>query len=240
MSTRSLARHPLTGALLRPVGFRKDGRPIFPILGGSEPPNQPPNPPKRPDRPDGISEAEWSALGDPGKTALVRERQRATAAETALAAARATPPKPADPPKPPADGGQPDIAALIRDAVKQAVNPLLERDLQRETEAAAAAIRDSVVSAAGERFHDVTDALAQVDLTQLTDGNGRPDKPKIDAALDELLTRKPHLGKAIDPRRQTPPGTPLGGGGGTQGPLDDRVKATLARMQSSAGVKFAD
>lgn len=50
MSKSSLIRrHPLTGAVLGPLGYRKDGRPIFPILGGSEPPNQPPaDPPKDP------------------------------------------------------------------------------------------------------------------------------------------------------------------------------------------------
>jgi hypothetical protein len=40
--------HPLTLKQIRPVGFRKDGRPIWPILGGSEPPNQPPAPPAGP------------------------------------------------------------------------------------------------------------------------------------------------------------------------------------------------
>lgn len=35
-------------------------------------------------RPDGVSDAEWSALGDPGKAALVRERQRVAAAEARI------------------------------------------------------------------------------------------------------------------------------------------------------------
>lgn len=38
MSVRTLPRHRFTGQ--RAVGFRKDGRPIFPIAGGSEPPDQ--------------------------------------------------------------------------------------------------------------------------------------------------------------------------------------------------------
>jgi hypothetical protein len=39
----------LPSRYFRPVGFRKDGRPIFPIAGGSEPPNQPPaDPPTDP------------------------------------------------------------------------------------------------------------------------------------------------------------------------------------------------
>jgi hypothetical protein len=156
MSTSTLPRrrHPLTGRPIVPVGYRKNGRPIMPILGGSEPPNQPtpapappapsPTPPAAPEKPDGVTDAEWAALGDPGKSALVRERQRAQAAETALAAARAgqpqppkpAPPKPADPP-PKGPDGQPDIAAMIQQAVQAAVNPLLERDATREAVEAA-------------------------------------------------------------------------------------------------------
>lgn len=37
-----------------------------------------------PARPDGVSDAEWSALGDPGKAALVRERAKVTAAEARI------------------------------------------------------------------------------------------------------------------------------------------------------------
>lgn len=224
-----------------------------PVGGGGQPPAhppapptpQPPAPPAQPERPDGVSEAEWAALGDPGKSALVRERGRATAAEQALAAARTTPPaprpapptKPADPPKGP--DGQPDLAAIVQQAVTAAIAPFQEAEARREAESAASTIRDAVTSAASTRFHDSTDALLHIDLTTLTDGTGRPDQQKISTALDDLLTRKPHLGKVIDPRRQAPPGTPIGGGVvGSTVPLDDRVKATLARMQQTTGVKF--
>jgi hypothetical protein len=251
MSTRTLPRiHPLTGRALRPVGYRKNGRAIFPVLGGSEPPNQspanPPNPPASPaEKPDGVTDAEWAALGDPGKAAIVRERQRATAAEQALAAARANPPtppklvppKPIEPPKP----GEPvDIAAQIRAGIEAAMAPLLERDATREASQAAEKIREAVTTAASERFHDASDALAQIDLTTLTDGEGKADPAKVTAALDDLLTRKPHLGKAVDNRRRAADGSLIGGAPGAEAPLDDRVKATLARMQASTGVKFAE
>lgn len=221
--------------------------------GGNPPAPTPPTDnggqPPAGDRPDGVSEAEWNALGDPGKAALVRERAARTAAEQALAAARAaTPPpkpgppaapKPTDPPK--TADGEPDIAAMIRSAVEAATAPLLEAQAQRDAEAAATVIRDAVTTAASARFHDASDALAQVDLASLTDGNGRPDEQKITAALDDLLARKPHLGRAVDNRRQAPPGSAIGAGnGGAAAPLDDRVKATLARMQQASGVKFAD
>lgn len=37
-----LNTHPVTGRALHPLGFRRDGRPIWPVLGGSEPTGQPP------------------------------------------------------------------------------------------------------------------------------------------------------------------------------------------------------
>ena len=203
------------------------------------------DPPAAPERPEGVSDAEWAALGDPGKAAIVRERAARTAAEQALAATRAPKPTapPAAPPKvtevPKGPDGQPDIAALIQAAVTQAVAPFVERDAQREAEQAAGRLRDTVATAASARLHDPSDALAHIDLTTLTDGNGQPDPAKVTAALDDLVARKPHLAKVVDDRRHAPPGSPLGGGGGTQAPLDDRVKATLARMQASSGVKFA-
>lgn len=40
-------------------------------------------------RPDGVSDAEWAALGDPGKAAIVRERHAAAEAQQRLAAAEA-------------------------------------------------------------------------------------------------------------------------------------------------------
>ncbi|HXH57733.1 hypothetical protein [Iamia sp.] len=198
-------------------------------------PPAPPVPP--PERPDGVTDAEWAALGDPGKAAIVRERARATAAEQALAAARrppvvlpATPPPP--PPKETKPGDPPDIASLIQEGIAQAIRPILDRDAQREAAQAAETIRDTVTTAAAPLFLDPTDALAQVNLPDLTDGAGKPDQAKITAALDDLLKRKPHLGRAVDDRRRPAPGHPLGGGGAPTGSLDDRVKAQLELMKT--------
>lgn len=47
MGNATIKHHPLTGALLVPLGYRKDGRAIWPILGASEPAPEPtptPNP----------------------------------------------------------------------------------------------------------------------------------------------------------------------------------------------------
>lgn len=208
-------------------------------------------PPAAPERPDGITEQEWNALGDPGRAAIVREREARQAAERALAASRARPAPPKqDPPAPepgkqdppkvdPPKTGEIDIAAIVQQAVQAAVQPFVERDQQREADQAANQVRDAVLEAAKNRLHDATDALTSIDLTTVLDGNGGPDATKIKDALDNLVIRKPHLAKIVDDRRfSAQPGVGPTPGGSTP-PINDRVKDTLARMQASAGVKFA-
>lgn len=209
------------------------------------PTEQPPpaDPPQAPQRPDGVSEEEWSALGDPGQRAILRERERTQAAERALAAARArptppksTPPAPTQQPPKTDEGGTPDIAKIIEDAVAKAVQPFQERDAQRDAEKAVQTIQNTVLDSAKDTFLDPTDALANIDLTQITDGNGGPDPEKVKAALTDLLTRKPHLGRTPDGRRYAPPGSPAGAQQ-SAAPLEAQVQSTLARMQSSAGIR---
>ena len=80
-------RHPLTGALLRAVGVMPDGKVVWPILGGDD--TTPPI-----ERPEGVTEEEWEALGDPGKKAIAREREARVQAERERDAARARPAPP--------------------------------------------------------------------------------------------------------------------------------------------------
>ena len=220
--------------------------------GGAEPPA----------RPDGVSEQEWTALGDAGRTALTREREARQAAERALAATRARPTPPGSrsgdqgkdsAPNGGQNGGQGahnqgtetvgkageiDVEAIVTRAVQAAVKPFQEREEQREADEAAGRVRDAVLDAAKLRFHDATDALASIDLTTVLDGNGQPDSAKIGTAIEDLLKRKPLLGKVIDDQRHAPDGAGATTGGSTR-PLNDRVKDKLARMQERAGVKFA-
>lgn len=219
------------------LAYRKNGRPIHPIRGGSEPPNQPAPANQLSDRPEGVSEDDWKALGDPGNAALVRERARATAAEQALAAERAKnipkpAPKPPDPaPKPDEKPDPNDVGELIRRHVEAALTPFRDAEAARQATQAAERIRDAVQSAAKARFHDPGDAITQIDLSSLTDGQGRADEAKVKAALDDLLTRKPYLGKAVDTRRRGTPGSPVGATpNGNAKSLEDRVKEQLALM----------
>lgn len=230
-------RHPLTGLPLTAVGLRRDGRPVWPILGAS--PDDPNAGNGEPQRPEGIAEEEWTALGDPGKRAIVRERERADTAERSLAAARQrpVPPKSPEAPKPPEGGAkpgeQPDFAALIQQAVSEAVKPFQQAEEQRQTQEAAAKVQQSVVEAAQARLHDATDALTNIDLTTVVNDQGAVDPAKVKTALDDLVTRKPHLAKVGE--RLAPPG--IGGGAPASATDGEKVKAVLADMQRATGVR---
>lgn len=200
-------------------------------------------PPEAPERPEDVTEAEWDALGDPGKQALTRVRaerdeartQQAEAARQ-LAAARAKPAPPKQTPgaSSPTKPGQ-DVDTIVQKAVEAALAPFVEREEQRAAAEAAARIQTAVTDAAKAQFHDPSDAIANLDLTELTNGEGGPDAAKIKAALEELVTRKPHLAKTT--ARVGPPGIGSTPAGGTGAPLEDRVKAALAQMHQATGVR---
>lgn len=232
--------HPLTGKPIQALGFRRNGCPIWPIIGAADPV-----------RPDDVPEAEWDALGDPGKQALVRERGKVADLERQLAAARARPtPPPAAPapaptpapapvateqPKATSNGETPDFAALIKDAVDAAIKPFQERDQQRAASEAADRIKSAVVTAAKDRLHDGTDGL-MIDLTTVVAEDGTPDAEKIGKALDALVASKPHLAK--DTRRFAAPGVgPTVGGAAV--PMQQQVQSVLAQMQTATGVRVS-
>lgn len=217
-----------------------------------------------PEKPEGVTDEEWNALGDPGKAAIVREREARTTAERELAAARAASTARPGPPASPATataqtqqqpghqqattatgegdkgkGGELDIAAIVQQAVAAAVTPLQQRLDGYEAGQAANRITEAVTAAAAPQFYDPTDVLAQVDLTTLTDGQGGPDAAKITAALEDLAKTKPHLVKPFDAARRPAPGTPIGATGPAPVSIDDQVKARLAKMQQTTGIKLA-
>lgn len=229
-------------------------------FGGWSMTNTPPE--NEPEKPERISDDEWTALGDTGRVAIVREREARQTAERALAASRARPAPPkktAAPPK--ADDDAPAAVAVpdadaITAAISTAMKPFAdfmskqqEREDQREAEDAAGKVVDAVLKAAKGQFkpdekgsalefHNPSNALTMIDLTKVVDDNGRPDEAKIGAELVGLLKRETHLGKVVDTRRTAAPGTGAGAGG-AEAPLGDRVKDTLARMQEANGIRQA-
>ena len=194
------------------------------------------------EKPEGVSDAEWDALGDPGKQALVRERQARADLEAQLAEARK--PKPSPPAqKTGEEKGEAakdapkgdDLEARIAAAVQAALAPVQESQQQWQAEQLAARVRESVTTTAAARFHDVGDVMPHLDLTQLTDGSGAPDQSKIVAELERVAADKPHLVKPAYAPRTPMPGAPFGGGASAPS-IDERVKESLARMQTAAGV----
>lgn len=195
------------------------------------------------EKPEGVSDDEWNALGDPGKQALIRERKARADLEAQLAEARK--PKPA-PPSSNSDAGNQgdgqgvpegdDLEARIAAAVQAALAPVQDAQAQWQADQLASRVRETVTATAATRFHDVADVMPHLDLTQLTDGSGAPDQAKIAGELDRIASEKPHLVKPTYAPRTPMPGAPFGGGAATPS-IDDRVKESLSRMQTAAGVR---
>ncbi|MFC9941256.1 hypothetical protein [Nocardiopsis alba] len=66
------------------------------------------------------------------------------------------------------------------------------------------AVRAEVRALAADSFADPGDAAAFLDLGSYTSEDGDVDSDQIKADLDDLLKRKPHLGKQTEPRRPAP------------------------------------
>lgn len=240
-----MSQHPLIPA--KPTEITLDTLPALfahhrARFGGWQMSQNPPEPPPPADRPEGVSEEEWNALGDPGRSALVRERAARTAAERALAAATAPrpappkkdPPPPADPPKTdPPKTGEVDIAAIVKQAVDAAIQPFAEREQARAVDEAANKVRSAVIDAAKAKLHDPTDAVANIDLTTVITEHGEADPTKVAKALEDLLVAKPHLAKST--LLVAPPG--IGGGAPANATEGEKVAAALARMQKSVNLR---
>lgn len=226
-------RHPLTGLALRAIGVLPNGKVVWPIMGGDDtiPPAATP--------PEGVTEEEWAALGDPGKRALTREREARHEAERKAAAAHArpTPPKSTPPAAPAATAtstdAQPDIAKLIQDGIAAAIKPFQEAETARTSAASQASLHEAIRKAATS-FHDPDDAVAHIDTAAVT-VDGAVDETKLTAALAALGEKRPHLVR--DPRRFAPAGAGAQRGGGGQS-VEDRTKESLARMTNATGIKF--
>jgi hypothetical protein len=191
-------RHPLTGEPLAAVGIRRNGDPIWPVLGAAE------------DDADGdggddegsgddtdsgdADEDDEGAdkLGDAGKKALDRMKAQLKAERLKRRQAE----KDRDAEKSKKDGDETD-AEKIREQIR--------------TEERTAALRDRVLdkieAKAGGKFADPEDARFHL-AEQLDDfiDNGRIDTDAIVEALDDLLDRKKYLaaqgGKSDDAKRK--------------------------------------
>ncbi|MER7799008.1 hypothetical protein ABTX71_01620 [Streptomyces parvulus] len=216
MRMSTLPRHARTGQLA--LGWRKPRtgevgpQPIWPILGGAEDDQDGTDDGDgdgdgQDDDADGTSDTDAGGdggdqdgdadpegadqLGDPGKKALASmkdkwrgEREKRRALEAQLAERDK-----------PADGGQPDREALVREAEAKALGKANARIIRAEVKAAAAG-----------KLADPADAYRFLDLTQIeVDADGNVDAEEVADAIDDLLKSKPYLaaqGGSTKPRFQ--------------------------------------
>lgn len=159
------------------------------------------------------------ALGDAGKRALDamkakwrEERDRRKALEEQMA-------------QKPAGDAKPDDADAIRaEAAREATAKANARILRSEIKAAAAG-----------KLADPADAIAFLDLTKFdVSENGEVDSDEISDAIEDLLTRKPHLAAKAAPRFQ---GTGDGGAARKASGPSQLTQEDLNGMSAEAIVK---
>lgn len=237
-----LPHHPFTGR--QAVGI-VGGRPVWPVMGGADdapdagaagPAGGGTEPaaaaPPAAERPDGVSEQEWAALGDPGRRAIERERrnarderrQREQAERERDEARRAT--RSPEPPKP--GQQQPDIAALIQQGIDAALRPVL----QQQAATAAERIRDRAQSLAASVLHNPADAAVHLDLSSMVTAAGDPDEQAIRDGLARLIEERPYLARPVDGRRAAD-GSGQGAGSSVGLTLQQRVQEQLDLMKTS-------
>lgn len=222
-------RHPRTGDLLVPLGYRRNGAPVWPQIGAEDPPNPPGDGPDPDAGGDGDQDPPGTDdLADAGKRALdAMKAERATARKEArdqkrradAAEAEVVKLKGAGAPAPPGDQSDPE--KIRQEAERNATAKANGRVLRAEIRAAAAG-----------RLHDPADALAHLDLDDFdVDDDGSVDTKAIVEAIDDLIKSKPYLEKKT--AEQRPPNFdsgPRGGGGSTTS------AAKAAAMLASRGI----
>lgn len=129
------------------------------------------------------------ALGDAGKKALDSMKAKW---KTERDARRELEQKLADAAKPASADETPDLEALKSQAAREATAKANARILRSEIKAAAAG-----------KFHDLSDVIPNLDINSFeVDENGDVDADEIAEAIQDLLTRKPHLAAAKAKRFQ--------------------------------------
>lgn len=197
--------HPRTGLLA--VGLRRNGDPIWPVLGGAPDDEEggdsadEETSDTEEESKDGEEEADDKdkPLGPAGEKALAAEKDKR---KTATAQARAE--------KARADAAEAELAKLRRTAerAKPKADEKTEdapdaEEIRREAEQKATAkandriVRAEIRAAAAGKLTDPKDALNFLDLTKFeVDADGNIDADEIADAIDDLLKNKPYLAVA--------------------------------------------
>ncbi|MEU9349036.1 hypothetical protein AB0D74_48350 [Streptomyces sp. NPDC048278] len=188
--------------------------PAGPAVPPSPPAPQPPAPAPAPIPPAGGNPENDPPLGPEGEKALAEWKKRAKDAE-ALSKTQAT-------------RIQEFEDRDKTEAEKQA--DALKAAQARAESATRLAVSSSVQALAAGRFQDPLDAVEALQGGSYLTDNGTVDQAAITAALDDLLTRKPHWA-AGDPGPRTPRPDPSQGPrpGGTPGGVDQQIADAKAK-----------
>lgn len=215
----ALPVHPRTG--LTALGLRRNGEPIWPILGASSEHDDPEEESEEDTDPEGDVDPEddpdddedpegADQLGDAGKKALdaMKDKLKATKAKLREANAELDKARSAS--------GE-DDADKVRREVEQAATARANERI----------VRSEVRAAATGKLADPKDALTFLDLKQFeVDDDGEVDPEEIADAIDELLKRKPYL--AADPTKPREKRFKGTGDGGPRGSgkksLDEQIR----------------
>lgn len=178
--------HPRTGHPIRPLGYRRDGRPVWPVLGGSEPTgdqspaDQPADEPKPEDKPDTGKPADVTA--DTEKWKALARKHEADAKANKAAAARLAEIEAAQ---------QSDMEKAVAAARKE-TEDAVRSEVRRER------VLDRIEVLAAKDFADPEDARLRLGqrADEFVGDDGTVDAKAIAAALADLLKNKPHLAAA--------------------------------------------
>jgi hypothetical protein len=206
MTLHDLPVHPLTG--LTAIGLRKDGRPIWPVLGASDDDDvivaDTPVDDDVADTAEGADDTDVDGddepLGPKGEKALRAEKQKRRDADKArreairerdeFAARIAELEK--------LTAGRGDDEEIDFDAIRKEAAESGKAEAQAEV--LVERVLDKIQLLASKRFHDTEDAAAylhrQHDIEDFLDDKGKIDAEAIEDALSALLEKKPHWAAA--------------------------------------------
>lgn len=190
--------------------------------------------------PQGVSADVWNALGDPGKSALRKERKRATEAEKNNAAlqkqveqlqTQIDDMKNSDGNKNGSNnnggnnGDNPaaNLEELIAKAVTSATKPLIEAAKNKEM--------DEAIIAAASEFYNPKDVLLLIDRKKITDSAGEIDKELLQSNIEEIAKQRPYLLKPVQRGQST-----FLGGKNSAPTVKERTEQALQRMQQATGL----
>lgn len=221
--------HPLTGEPIQALGIRRNGTPIWPALGAAPDDEDDSGGTGAQDDGDG-GEDDDKPLGEAGQKALTAEKEkRRKAAERARAAEKER------------DDARAELARLKAGKTGDDDNPdpdEIRRAAREEAKAETLKERvlDKIEAKAATRFEDPEDAVALLGrrADEFID-DGKVDLDAIVDALDDLLKKKPHLGKQQGKKRPDPDRSQGAGKGGTSGAGD--IDEQIAEAQKARDVR---